>query len=47
VTMEVFNTFVIPRMFVTVVKGELSPDDAARRTEAEVQRISEKWSRIS
>jgi multiple sugar transport system substrate-binding protein len=46
VAMEVFNTFVIPRMFISVVKSELSPEDAARRAETEVQRISEKWSRI-
>jgi len=43
VAMEAFNTFVIPRMFMSVVKGELSPEDAARRAEAEVIRISEKW----
>jgi len=46
VAMEVFNSFVIPRMFISVVKGELVPEDAARRAETEVQRISEKWSRI-
>jgi multiple sugar transport system substrate-binding protein len=46
VAMEVFNTFVIPRMFISVVKSELSPEEAARRAETEVQRISEKWSRI-
>jgi multiple sugar transport system substrate-binding protein len=45
--MEAFNSFVIPRMFVSVVKGELTPEDAARRAETEVQRISEKWSRIT
>jgi multiple sugar transport system substrate-binding protein len=46
VAMEVFNTFVIPRMFISVVKGDLGPEDAARRAETEVQRISKKWSRI-
>jgi len=45
VAMEVVNTFVIPRMFMSVVKGELSPEDAARAAETEVQRISEKWRR--
>ena len=43
VAMEVFNTFVIPKMFMTVVKGELSPEDAARFAEGEVRRIFEKW----
>jgi multiple sugar transport system substrate-binding protein len=41
--MEIFNRFVVPRMFLSVVKGELSPGDAARAAEAEVKRILEKW----
>lgn len=40
---EVFNTFVIPRMFATVAKGDLSPEDAAAAAEREVKRIFEKW----
>ena len=28
--MEVFGTFVIPKMFLSVVRGDLSPEDAAR-----------------
>jgi multiple sugar transport system substrate-binding protein len=43
VAMEAFNTFVVPRMFLSVVKGEASPDDAARAAEAEVKRIADKW----
>ena len=43
VAMEVWNTFVVPRMFVSVVKGELAPEEAARAAEAEVKRIAEKW----
>jgi len=43
VWMEVFNTFLIPRMFLSVVKGELSAEDAARAAEAEVKRIAGKW----
>ncbi len=46
VAMEVFNTFVIPRMFMSVVKGELSPEDAARAAETEAKRIFEKWKQI-
>jgi len=45
VAMEVFNTFVLPRMFAGVVKGELGPDEAARAAEVEVKRIAEKWKR--
>ncbi len=41
--MEVFNTFLVPRMFLSVVKGESSPPDAARAAETEVKRIAEKW----
>jgi multiple sugar transport system substrate-binding protein len=44
--MEVFNTFLIPRMFSSVVKGELSAEDAARAAETEVKRIAEKWKKI-
>ena len=44
VAMEAFNSFVVPRMFLRVVKGELSPEDAARAADAEVKRIAEKWS---
>jgi multiple sugar transport system substrate-binding protein len=41
--MEVYNSFVIPRMFLSVAKGELGPADAARAAETEVKRIAEKW----
>ena len=43
VTMEVFNTFVITRMFQSVVKGERTPDEAASAATAEVKRIADKW----
>jgi multiple sugar transport system substrate-binding protein len=43
--MEVFNSFVIPKMFLSVVKGELGPGDAALAAEAEVKRVVEKWNR--
>jgi multiple sugar transport system substrate-binding protein len=43
VGMEAFNTFVVPRMFMSVVKGEASPEEAARTAEAEVKRIADKW----
>jgi multiple sugar transport system substrate-binding protein len=41
--MEVFNTFVIPRMFLSVVQGERSPAEAMDAAAAEVQRIADKW----
>jgi multiple sugar transport system substrate-binding protein len=46
VAMEAWNTFVIPRMFLRVVKGEASPEDAARAAAAEVTQIAEKWKRL-
>ncbi len=42
-TMEIYNSFVIPRMFLSVVKGERSPGDAAKAAEAEVTKIADKW----
>lgn len=42
--MEMFNTFVIPRMFRRAVTGELSVLDAARAAETEMKQIVEKWS---
>jgi multiple sugar transport system substrate-binding protein len=44
--MEVFNTFVIPRMFMSVLKGKQSPGDAARAAEAEVKRAFEKGKQV-
>jgi multiple sugar transport system substrate-binding protein len=41
--MEVFNSFVVPKMFLSVVKGERSSADAALIAAAEVQRIADKW----
>jgi multiple sugar transport system substrate-binding protein len=46
VAMEAFNTFVVPRMFLSVVKGTLSPEDAARAAETEVKRIADKWKQV-
>ncbi len=41
--MEVFHASVVPRMFASVVRGDLSPEDAARTAENEVKGIAEKW----
>ena len=40
---EVFNSFVIPKMFAAVAKGQLSPEDGAAAAEREVKQIFEKW----
>lgn len=41
--MEVFNSFVVPRMFASVVQGNLAPEDAAAAAQKEVTDIVEKW----
>jgi len=41
--MEAFNTFVVPRMFQSALKGELTVMDAARAAESEMKQIVEKW----
>jgi multiple sugar transport system substrate-binding protein len=44
--MEAFNTFLVPRMFARVVKGEMNALDAARAAEAEMTLIAEKWKNV-
>jgi multiple sugar transport system substrate-binding protein len=44
--MEVFNSFVIPRMFASVVQGKLSAVDAAGAAQKEVTAIVDKWNQI-
>ncbi len=44
--MEVFNSFLVPRMVQSVLKGESSPEDAAATAAAEIQRIADKWKQI-
>ena len=46
VGMEVFNSFVIPRMFISVVTGQSSPEDAAQAAQAEVTQIAERWKQV-
>jgi multiple sugar transport system substrate-binding protein len=46
VGMEVFNSFVIPRMFISVATGRSSPEDAVQVAEAEVTRIADRWKRV-
>jgi multiple sugar transport system substrate-binding protein len=44
--MEVFNSFVIPKMVQSVLKGQSSPENAAAAAAAEIQRIADKWKQI-
>jgi multiple sugar transport system substrate-binding protein len=40
---EVFNTFVIPKMFGAVANGKLSPEDSVAAAEREIRQIFDKW----
>jgi len=40
---EVFGTFVIPNMFASAARGELSPKQAVARAETQIKPIFEKW----
>jgi multiple sugar transport system substrate-binding protein len=44
--MEIFNTSVVPRMVVRMLKGEQSAEEAAASGAAEMQRIVEKWKKV-
>ena len=44
--MEIFNSFLIPRMVQSVLKGERSPEDAAASAAAEMQSIATKWQEV-
>jgi|HubBroStandDraft_5_1064220.scaffolds.fasta_scaffold00282_14 multiple sugar transport system substrate-binding protein len=44
--MEIFNSFLIPRMVQSVLKGERSPEDAAASAAAEMQTIATKWQQV-
>jgi multiple sugar transport system substrate-binding protein len=44
--MEVFNSFVIPRMFANVAQGNLTAQDAVAEAQKEVAAIVDKWNRI-
>jgi ABC-type glycerol-3-phosphate transport system substrate-binding protein len=40
---EVFGTFVIPNMFASAARGEVTPKEAVTRAEAQIKPIFEKW----
>ena len=41
--MEAFHAAVVPRMFLSAIKGSASPEDAARAAEKELNSIYDKW----
>jgi len=45
--MEIFNSFLIPKMVQSVLKGQSSPENAAAAAAAEMQQIADKWKQIS
>jgi multiple sugar transport system substrate-binding protein len=45
--MEVFNSFVIPKMVQNVLKGQSTPENAAAAAASEIQRIADKWKQIA
>jgi multiple sugar transport system substrate-binding protein len=45
--MEVFNSFLIPKMVERVLKGQSSPEEAAATAAAAIQRIALKWQQIN
>ena len=45
--MEIFNTSVVPRAVVRMLKREQSAEEAAASAAAEMQRIVDKWKQIS
>jgi multiple sugar transport system substrate-binding protein len=40
---EVFNQFLIPKMFAAAARGEMSPDEAVRTAESEIKPIFDRW----
>jgi multiple sugar transport system substrate-binding protein len=40
---EVFNQYVIPKMFATAARGEVTPEEAVRVAEAQIKPIFQKW----
>jgi multiple sugar transport system substrate-binding protein len=45
--MEVFNSSLIPRMVISVLKGEHSPESAAAAAATEIQSIVAKWESVT
>jgi multiple sugar transport system substrate-binding protein len=41
--MEVFNQYLVPKMFAAAARGEMSAEDAVKAAEAEMRPIFDKW----
>jgi multiple sugar transport system substrate-binding protein len=44
--MEIFNSFLIPKMVQSVLKGQSTPENAAAAAATEIRRIADKWRQI-
>jgi multiple sugar transport system substrate-binding protein len=44
--MEIFNSFLVPKMVQSVLKDERSPEEAAALGAAEMQRVVDKWKQV-
>jgi multiple sugar transport system substrate-binding protein len=44
--MEIFNSFLVPRMVQSVLLGKSTPEDAAAAAAAEIQQVVDKWKQI-
>jgi len=44
--MEVFNSFLIPKMVQSVLKGQSTPENAAAAAAAQIRQIADKWKQI-
>jgi multiple sugar transport system substrate-binding protein len=42
-TDEVYNQFIVPKMFAAAARGEMSPEEAVKAAEAEMKPIFDKW----
>jgi multiple sugar transport system substrate-binding protein len=40
---EVFNQFLVPRMFAAAARGEMTPEEAVKAGEAQMKPIFDKW----
>ena len=41
--MEIFDQFVVPRMFAAAAKGEMTPEEAVAAAAAQAEPIFAKW----
>jgi multiple sugar transport system substrate-binding protein len=44
--MEIFNSFLVPKMVARMLQGEQTPEEAAASGAAEMQKIADKWKQV-